>query len=80
MKIEIQSPLPGTFYRKPAPDQKPYKNPGDKVGAGDTLGLIEVMKQYTPLTSDDAGILVEFKVADAETVETGQVVAILEKA
>ena len=40
----ILSPLPGTFYRKPAPDQPPYKNEGDTVAAGDVIGLVEVMK------------------------------------
>ena len=35
------SPLPGTFYHKPAPDQPAFKSAGDAVAAGDTIGLIE---------------------------------------
>ena len=42
-KLEIRSPLPGTFYRKPSPDAAPYKADGDSVAVGDVIGLIEVM-------------------------------------
>ena len=48
----VLSPLPGIFYRKPAPDQPPYKNQGDAVTAGDTLCLIEVMKTFTPVVAE----------------------------
>jgi biotin carboxyl carrier protein len=39
-KLEIRSPLPGTFYRKPSPDAAPYKADGDQVAVGDVIGLI----------------------------------------
>ena len=42
-KIEIRSPLPGTFYRSSAPDVPPFKADGDSVASGDAIGLIEVM-------------------------------------
>ena len=38
-KSEIRSHLPGTFYRRPAPDRPPFKEPGDKVAKGDVIGL-----------------------------------------
>ena len=41
---QLLSPLPGTFYRRPAPDKPSYKEDGDSVAIGDTVGLIEVMK------------------------------------
>ena len=44
---QIISPLPGTFYRKPAPDKPPFKAEGDRIAAGDTIGLVEVMKSFT---------------------------------
>ena len=34
---QILSPLPGTFYRKPAPDKPSYKEDGDKVAVGDVI-------------------------------------------
>ena len=36
--------MPGTFYRRPDPESDPYVKEGDSVSAGDTVGLIEVMK------------------------------------
>ncbi len=44
---EILSPLPGIFYRQPAPDKPPYKDAGDQVAEGDVIGLVEVMKQFS---------------------------------
>jgi acetyl-CoA carboxylase biotin carboxyl carrier protein len=68
----VQAPLPGTFYRKPAPDQPPFKSPGDTVAVGDTIGLIEVMKTFTPVIAEDAGTLVTFLVADEDPVMAGE--------
>ena len=42
----IKTPIPGTFYRKPAPDKQPFKEVGDTCNEGDTLGLVEVMKNF----------------------------------
>lgn len=76
-KHEIQSPLPGTFYRRSSPDANPYKEVGDPVAAGEVIGLIEVMKQFTELTADVAGMMGEFLVEDGDAVEPGQVVAVV---
>ncbi|HLR41930.1 MAG TPA: biotin/lipoyl-containing protein, partial [Pseudogracilibacillus sp.] len=43
---EVVSPIPGMFYRKPAPDKEVYVNEGDQVEKGDVIGLVEVMKNY----------------------------------
>ncbi|MBP1806289.1 biotin carboxyl carrier domain-containing protein [Rubellimicrobium aerolatum] len=43
MAHQILSPLPGTFYQRPAPDRPPYKAPGDSVAPGDVIGLIQVL-------------------------------------
>lgn len=71
----ILSPLPGTFYHKPAPDKAPFVTKGQQIAVGTTLGLIEVMKQYSPLTSDAEGVFIEFLIDDGDIVEVGQVVA-----
>ncbi len=68
----VQAPLPGTFYHRSAPDQPPFKAPGDAVAVGDTLGLIEVMKTFTPVTAELAGQFVRFLVEDADAVMAGQ--------
>ena len=41
---EITSPLPGVFYRRPAPEKPLYVEEGQEIKKGDTIGLIEVMK------------------------------------
>lgn len=72
MRKEILSPLPGTFYSKPAPDQPQFKSVGDAVAVGDVIGLIEVMKSFNEVLADQAGILTAFVVEDEEPVMAGQ--------
>lgn len=72
--MEIYSPLPGTFYRKPSPDAAPFAEAGQSVKAGDVLGLIEVMKQYSELTAETDGVIEAFLVEDGDAVEAGQAV------
>lgn len=72
MSKEILSPLPGTFYSKPAPDQPQFKSVGDAVAVGDVIGLIEVMKSFNEVLADQAGILSAFLVEDEEPVMAGQ--------
>lgn len=69
---EILSPLPGTFYRRPAPDQPPFKNEGDPVAVGEVIGLVEVMKSFNEVTADCAGTIAAFLVADEDAVTAGQ--------
>ena len=75
---EIRSPLPGTFFRKPAPDQPAYKSPGDKVEVDDVIGLIEVMKSFHELKSNAMGVLKRFLVENECPISPGQVVAEIE--
>lgn len=69
---EILSPLPGTFYRKPSPDQPNFKNVGDAVAVGDVIGLIEVMKSFNEVTAEVAGTITAFLADDEEPVMAGQ--------
>ncbi len=71
----IQAPIPGVFYRRPAPEQPPFKNEGDGVEVGDTLGLIEVMKTFSPVVAEEAGRLVRFLVENEEPIMAGQALA-----
>jgi biotin carboxyl carrier protein len=68
----IFAPLPGTFYRKPAPDQPAFKAEGDRIAVGDTVGLIEVMKNFTPVEAEEAGKLLRFHLQNEDPVMAGQ--------
>ncbi len=72
MAKEILSPLPGTFYRKPAPDQPPFKNEGDVVAEGDVIGLVEVMKSFHEVKAQVSGTIKAFLVEDEDAVMAGQ--------
>ena len=74
----ILSPLPGTFYRKPAPDQPAYKNDGDRVAAGEVIGLIEVMKSFNEVKAEAAGRIVRFIADNEDAVMAGQPIAEIE--
>ncbi|WP_075255534.1 acetyl-CoA carboxylase [Herbaspirillum camelliae] len=75
---EVQSPLPGTFYRRSSPDAPPYAQAGDHIEAGTVIGLIEVMKQFTELQAEHSGKLRAFHVENGDPVEPGQLVAEIE--
>ncbi len=57
---QIVSPLPGTFYRQPSPDQPPYKSEGDDVQKGDVIGLVEVMKSFHEVKAETEGTLAKY--------------------
>lgn len=75
--IEIISPLPGVFYRRPSPDSDVLASEGDQVENTTVIGIIEVMKQFSNLTADSKGTLIRFCVEDSEPVEPGQVIALV---
>jgi len=77
---EVLCPLPGTFYRKPAPDAQPFVKEGSMVATGDTIGLVEVMKQFSEVQADAAGKIVRFLVENESAVEAGQPLAKIETA
>ncbi len=72
MSTQILSPLPGTFFRKPAPDKPVYKSEGDAVAVGEVIGLIEVMKSFIEVHADIAGKVIAYLVDDEEPVMAGQ--------
>ena len=69
---QILSPLPGTFYRRPSPEDPPYKEDGDAVAVGDTIGLVEVMKSFHEVKSEIAGTVVKYLIENEDAVMAGQ--------
>jgi acetyl-CoA carboxylase biotin carboxyl carrier protein len=72
MPKELLAPLPGVFYRKPAPEKPSYKSEGDIVAVGDVVGLIEVMKSFIEVHAEEGGKIVRFIVGDEEPIMAGQ--------
>lgn len=74
---DIQSPVPGTFYHRPSPEDPPYKADGDAVAAGDTIGLVEVMKSFIEVKAETAGTFGGYSVENEAAVSAGDVLATL---
>ena len=67
----IESPMVGTFYRKPAPDADNFVEVGDKVSEGQTICIIEAMKVMTEIKAETSGTISEICVEDASPVQYG---------
>jgi len=76
---EILAPMVGTFYAAPSPDSPPYVQPGDHVSPGQTLCILEAMKLMNEIKTEFAGTIIEIMVDNAEAVEYGQVLFLIEK-
>ncbi|NBB51591.1 acetyl-CoA carboxylase biotin carboxyl carrier protein [Rhizobium sp. CRIBSB] len=75
---EVKSPMVGTAYLKPSPEAAAFVKPGDKVKKGQTLLIVEAMKTMNPITSPRDGVVVELLVGDAQPVEFGEPLVLLE--
>jgi acetyl-CoA carboxylase biotin carboxyl carrier protein len=71
--LEISSPMVGTFYRSPAPDESPFVDQGDRVRIGQTVCIIEAMKLMNEIEAEVAGEIVEILLANGDPVEYGQI-------
>jgi biotin carboxyl carrier protein len=78
MPREIRSPLPGTFYRRPAPDRPAYVADGAAVRKGDVIGLVEVMKSFHEVRADADGANARFLVENEAPVTAGAVLVELD--
>ncbi|MEM6835736.1 MAG: acetyl-CoA carboxylase biotin carboxyl carrier protein [Cyanobacteria bacterium P01_C01_bin.120] len=70
--IEITSPMVGTFYRSPAPEEPAFVEIGDRIQTGQTVCIIEAMKLMNELEAEVSGEIVEILVDNAQPVEFGQ--------
>ncbi len=76
---QVQSPLPGVFYRRPSPSEPPFAEVGDVVSADQTVGVVEIMKQFSPVSAGAAGRLTAFVAEDEGVVGPGDVIATIEQ-
>ncbi len=68
----------GTFYRSASPGSKPFTDVGQSVQVGDTLCIIEAMKILNQIEADKSGIVTKVLVENAQPVEYGQPLFIIE--
>ena len=78
--VEVTSPMVGTFYSAPTPDAPPYIEIDAEVKPGDGLCIIEAMKLMNELEAEVAGTIVEICVENAQPVEYGQVLFLINPA
>ncbi|MCX5678230.1 MAG: acetyl-CoA carboxylase biotin carboxyl carrier protein [Candidatus Omnitrophica bacterium] len=76
--LDIKSPMVGTFYRAASPESPPYVNMGDTVSPGQVICIIEAMKLMNEIKSEVKGKIVDIQVDNAEPVEFGQVLFVIE--
>ncbi|PSR18131.1 acetyl-CoA carboxylase biotin carboxyl carrier protein [filamentous cyanobacterium CCP3] len=70
--VAINSPMVGTFYRSPAPEEPPFVGVGDRISTGQTVCIIEAMKLMNELEAEVSGEIVEILVENSQPVEFGQ--------
>lgn len=67
----IRAGMHGTFYRASAPEQPPLVELGQRVEAGQQLGLIESMKMLHAVETEHAGLVTEVLATSGALVEPG---------
>ena len=74
----IKSPMVGTVYIAPEPDSPAFVNEGDSVTKGQTVLIVEAMKVMNPITAPKTGTVVKILVQNAQPVEFGEALVIVE--
>ena len=74
----INSPMVGTVYMQAQPGAEPFIRVGQTVAEGQTLLIVEAMKTMNPIPSPRAGKIVEILVDDAQPVEFGEPLVVIE--
>lgn len=69
---EIKSPMVGTFYRSPGPDEPPFVEVGDRIRIGQTVCIIEAMKLMNEIEAEVSGQVIEILVENGQPIEYGQ--------
>lgn len=78
--IEVKSPMIGTFYRAPKPEDPPFASVGDTIKAGDKVCIIEAMKLFNEIESEVSGKIVKVLVENASPVEYDQPLFLIDPA
>jgi acetyl-CoA carboxylase biotin carboxyl carrier protein len=78
--VKVESPIVGTFYRKPSPDAEFFVKEGDTVSKGATLCIIEAMKLMNEIEAPTSGKIVKILGAEGQVIEFGEVLFLIDPA
>ena len=76
--IEIKAPLVGTFYRSPSPDAASFVEVGQEIEVGEVVCIVEAMKLMNEIKSEVRGKVVDILAENADPVEFGQIMFLIE--
>ncbi len=79
-RIEIKAPMVGTFYKSPAPDAPEFVEIGSDIEPGQVICIIEAMKLMNEIKSEVKGKVVDILVENAQPVEFGHALFLIEPA
>ena len=77
-QVSVVSPMVGTYYASPNPDTPAYVKLGTEVSVGDTLCVIEAMKIFNPVDTENAGIICKIYKHSGDPVEFGEPLFLIE--
>lgn len=75
----VKSPMVGTFYAAPAPDQPVYAAPGQRIKEGDVLCIVEAMKLMNEIKAEVSGQILEIFAKNGQPVEFDQLLFKIQK-
>ena len=76
--IEIKAPIVGTFYNAPSPDAAPFVQAGQEIEIGHVVCIIEAMKLMNEIKSEVKGKIIDILVENADPIEFGQILFLIE--
>ena len=68
----VKSPMVGTFYRSPSPENPAFVDLGSKIEEKTVVSIIEAMKIMNEIQAETKGTVVEILVENGQPVEYGQ--------
>jgi acetyl-CoA carboxylase biotin carboxyl carrier protein len=75
---QITSPMVGTYYGSPAPGAEPFVQEGQAIAVGQTVCIVEAMKLMNEIGSDFGGVIRKVMIENAQPVEYGQPLFLIE--
>lgn len=78
-RVEVRAPMSGIFYRKPAPDQPPFVEVGDRVKKKQVLALLETMKVFQKVKSPSDGRILEILAQNESPVKDNDLMFVIQE-